>query len=175
MIERMYAKDIAKDALVLDFTYAPSQVLNDANPFGYAYHETLHHLDIASHQVSEQSIILSGQPEQVRACADDLEQHIGSIARCGAERARFKRRDIVAAIAGITSRLTEEVIPDITRRDTFYLLATAITWPFAIAANNSGNDLFLLHGEAWNARDNSDYFAKRQSAIDTFLSERQRR
>ena len=175
MIERMYATDIAEDALILDFSRAPSYILSNGEAFGYAYLETLHHLDIATHRVSEQGIILSGHSEQIRSCAVDLKQHIGSIARCGAERARFNRREAATAIAGVISQLTDEIIPDIVKRDTFYLLATAITWPFAKAANNSGDDLYLLPGEALTFHGHEGYAARRQSAIDSFLTARKGR
>jgi len=147
MIGRVFVNEIAPDAVALDFSTWPGEILRPETPYGFAYLKTLDALSIRREVVNDtgnRTALLAGDAPTVQKNLRKLRGSIGLIARYGAAldypgSRQYTRDDIGRSINDILLDLG--VMPTDTP---FAAIASRITKPFADAANDPKESFYMI-------------------------------
>lgn len=147
MIGRVYVNEIAPQAVVLDFSVWPSNILNRKKSYGFAYLKTLEQLGIRTEVLPTGcTALLEGNTADVKQQLPRLQMHIGLIARYGASLEDSWQKDTQEDLSRILGELTQHTLRDIPADTPFSETGSAITMPFADAANDPKELFYMVQG-----------------------------
>jgi len=144
MIGRVYINEINSQAVALDVSAGIAAILRPNTPYGFAYLTAIRQL-LDYQLCDEQTLLVRGSTPDLKLRSPRLPAHAGLIARYGARLAGdpvSSERSIATALDGVV-----ETIGSLPRAARFREAVTAITLPFARAANGPDRPLHMVPGE----------------------------
>jgi hypothetical protein len=171
MIGRLFINELTNNDALIDLSMWPSRILDERNPYGFAFKKTVQHLGMSRRDIDHRSSILSGSTEFILTNTDILRAHIGMIARIGADRAEFYKAFVENDISRSLANITDKFLPIVTSEVEFSEVVELITAPFADAANKSGEAFRITHGQQpyWIV-DDPESATRRQLLMDEYAS-----